>query len=109
METRKLRQISFGSFLKIWCASFFSFGFVLGAISFVVSTFNPEASTADLGYGQLNGLVAGIAGVFIFPLGTMLAGMFWGILAFLPFKGFLMIFGGMNLKLEVEEHENKLN
>lgn len=101
MEEKKITQIWFGSFLKLFSLIFLSLGVIIGLLAFVAGLLGGDVS-ATIGDQQLTGFKAGLVNLFLFPIMLYLTGIFFGLLAFLPFKLLLKINKGINIKTTFE-------
>ena len=99
MEEKNLTQIKFGSFIKLSCAMFLGLGMGMGILFFIMSLLGIDV-TANIGSTVYSGVTAGVISLFLGPLLTIVFGVFFGVVGFLPFKFFLKLIKGIKLKLE---------
>lgn len=101
MESKKLLQITFGSFIKLISIVFFCLGVLGGIIVFITSIFGGNASV-HIGPLEIYGIPAGVVSIFLFPIIFYLVGIVIAILSFLPFSMYLKKIKGIDLKIMVE-------
>ena len=101
MTEKKLTNISFVSYLKIFLAVSFVSGIILGIIGFFGSVVGGN-TYLNLGFINVTGIVAGTANLFLFPITISFGGLIVCLLSFLPFKLFLKLIKGIKLTMELE-------
>lgn len=101
MEEKKLLHMKFGSFLKFYAFVSFSLGALVGVLGFLISLIGGDV-TVNLGATELTGVLAGVVGIVFFPALFYVMGIIGGLIAFLPFKLFIKLFKGLNLKMEIK-------
>ncbi len=103
MGDLKIQDISFCSHLKLAVVFWLCFGCNVGMVNFVVSLVSPERVLINfLGEAAtIAGLPAGLLSVPLWPLLCSVFGVFFGIIAYFPFKLFLRIINGLKLNIGV--------
>jgi hypothetical protein len=101
MEEKKLIQIKFGSFMKLYTSIFLSLGIGFGILAFIISLFGGHV-TANIGSLQLKGITAGLVSIILFPIIFSTVGAVFGLFSFLPFKFFLKTVKGIKIKMNLE-------
>ncbi len=101
MKEINLVQITFGSFIKLFCVFFLSIGVFMGILAFMISLFGGDV-VANVGATQLTGIKAGVTNLFLFPIIFTVAGFVFNLCSFLPFKYFLKIIKGLKLKMKFD-------
>ncbi|MHB1413937.1 MAG: hypothetical protein ACYC1C_01700 [Chloroflexota bacterium] len=101
MDSAYIQSVTFGSFLKLSGAVFLSIGIVSGVVGLIASLLGVP-TYITLGPGplvalRLEGVPAGLAGLLLMPISHGLVGLLLGIFAYLPFRWFLGLVGGLSL------------
>lgn len=100
----RMKEISFGSYLKLLIVISLSSGLIFGFILFILSIFSSNVYT-NLGSIQLHGIVAGIINIFLSPLLFAFFALLIGLLSFLPFKFTLKLMKGIKINLHYVQND----
>ena len=98
-KEKKIAQIEFKSFIKLFASILFSLGIAAGVLALMIGLLGGHVYV-NIGSIHLTGLPAGLVGIFLFPIICYIVGLFWGLIAFIPFKFFLKLTGGLKIKGE---------
>lgn len=87
----EIKNINFGSFVKLCFFIALSFGVVVGLVMFIMSLFGGNVY-CNLGSIHITGILAGIINIFLFPVFISIIGILYSLIAYLPFKLILTYF-----------------
>ncbi len=104
MAQKKLLQIEFGSYIELCVSISGAFGLAMGMLMFFISVLGGDA-TADLFFFQLDGIIAGVAGLVMVFLMLAFMGLIFGAITYFPFNFYLKLRRGIIINGEWEEKE----
>ncbi|MGF7030253.1 tetrahydromethanopterin S-methyltransferase subunit F [Paenibacillus mucilaginosus] len=101
MRSIVLKDLRFGSYLKLMCLNGLALGIVFGVLMLLLSLTGYDATTR-IGSTRVQGLSAGLISLVVFPLSSVVSAFFFSLLSYLPFKLLMNGFKGIEIEGQVE-------
>ena len=106
VQTKRIRRLSFVSFVKLTVLACASLGIFLAALNPVFHLMGQGmVATAFISHPALDGPAGWVVYLFLVPIFMALLGLFIGMVTYLPFIGLLRLTRGISLSYEAEGEE----